>query len=171
LHEEKDTLAGALAELKRRLSLAHEAVRATDAAQRRARARTTLKQLQDCAGALDVLIPHPDGSGLYEPGDPPAVSRAAALAVALCTEVRALQIADVEFPKYRWDLAAKSDLRKALTDVLHAGWRWTPGVHRGPITRGQRQPPSITFAKIFDELNKRLRGSLVNNTERSDAAA
>jgi hypothetical protein len=123
------------------------------------------KELQDCAGALDVLIPHPDGTGLYEPGDPPGVNRAATLAAALCTEVRALHIADVSFPKYRWDLATKSDFRKALIEMLHAGWGYTPGAMRGPLKPGQRQTPIVSFEKIFSEWDKRLRGSLGEQTE------
>jgi hypothetical protein len=108
------------------------------------------KELQDCAGALDVLIPHPDGTGLYEPGDPPGVNRAATLAAALCTEVRALHIADVSFPKYRWDLATKSDFRKALIEMLHAAWGYTPGATRGPLKPGQRLPNGTSvFAAVL----------------------
>jgi hypothetical protein len=165
-----EALDAALIEAHKHLTAAQAAVARDVAAEHRALARTLLKELQDCAGTLDVLIPHPDEAGLYEPGDPPGVSRAAALAGAICIEVSALRIADISFPKYRWELATKADLRKALIDTLYRGWGWTPGGMRAALKPGMRQPPSVSFERIFSELEKRLSASLSDASAKERAA-
>jgi hypothetical protein len=155
-----EALDGALLEARKRLALARDAVARTDASEHCLRARTLLKALIEDCPALDHLVPHPEDGQLYAAADPPLVCRTAAQVSALLVELHALGLdRGAAFPPHWHGAAGKEDLRKALLKVL-MGWGFSLGATRGPLKPGQRQQPIITFAKIFDELNKRLRGSL-----------
>jgi hypothetical protein len=148
---------------------------APDAKERRARARAILRELAACGPELDVVAPHPDGGGFYSPGNAPLVKKTAELANSLLTELKALKLTDLSFPNYRWDLASKEELRKALIVVMHDGWRYTPPGERRPVTPGQRQPSAVTFGKLFGAWTEALRADLsdqaINETEQANEAA
>jgi hypothetical protein len=148
---------------------------APDAKERRARARALLGELAACGPELDIVVPHPDGGGVYSPRNPPLVAKTAALAGSLLTELKALQLTSLSFPSYRWESASKEDLRKALIAVMHDGWRYTPPGERRPVMPGQRQPSGVPFGKLFDAWTAALRASLgdqaTNETGQANEAA
>jgi hypothetical protein len=145
---------------------------AVDARERRARARAILRELVACGPELDIVVPHPDGGGFFSPSNPPLVKKTAELASSLLIELKALQLTDLSFPKYRWESASKEDLRKAIIAVMHDGWRYIPPGERRPVMPGQRQPSGVTFGKLFSAWVEALRANLGEQTtkEAADAA-
>jgi hypothetical protein len=121
LVEEKDTLSGAIAELKRRLADAQQTAADADATERRSRVRALLVELEACGPAMDRTVEHPEG-GLRRINDPQSRVKVAALVGSLLVELRALGITEARFPVGRYDVGAWQDLRKAILDTMHAGW-------------------------------------------------
>jgi hypothetical protein len=148
------------------------------AQERRARARVILEQLEALAPELDLTVPHPDGVGIYQPNNPPLLVRTAALAGALCVELKALRITEAKFPIWRWDVASRPDLSRALRDTIGVGW---PSItwprERGPLVPDRRVFTEVTFQKIFAAWFKAVRNDLArheqanNKTEQADVAA
>jgi hypothetical protein len=178
LHEEKDTLAGAIAELKKRAADAMRVTERADASERCKRARELLIEIEACGPLLDRVIEHPEG-GMYSPNDPPLQSKVAALAGDLLTELRALRLTDATFPRYRWDLSTKPDLTKALRDTVRAGWPALSGKimpnTSASVPFGERRYISIDFVKLLAVWCAAVRADLTRyeraNTEQSNAAA
>lgn len=158
---EIETIDGALVEATRRAAVARQVVVRADAKERSARARVILEQLEARAPELDRVVPHPEG-GVYSPNDPPLHQKTAALAGALCDEMRALRIADVTFPAhYRWDVASKTDLADELRKTVWAGWpKITWPVERPQAIFGERRYNPVSFQKIFEVWFKAVRASL-----------
>jgi hypothetical protein len=149
---------------------------APDAKERRARARSILRELAACAPELDIVVPHPDGGGYYSPANPPLVARTAELANSLLTELHALRLTELPSLLTGIGLAShKEDLRKAIIVVMQRGWRYAPPAERRPVTPGQRQPSGVPFGRLFDAWTEALRADLsdqaINETGQANEAA
>lgn len=168
----------AIAEGRRRVAAAHEAVARTDARDRRAQSRTILAELEALGPLLDRTIEHPSDGGLYSPNDPPTVCKTAALAHALLGELKVLGFGrDAKFPPHWHGAAGKIDLEKALRNTIGAGWPSLSGEIR-PATRtsimfGVRQ--TVDFTRLLGVWAKAVRADLDRheraNKEQADAAA
>jgi hypothetical protein len=168
LRDEKETLAGAVAKLKKLLDAAKAAVVQVDAADHRACARGILRELHEIAPTLDATHEHVDGAGRVFTSNPPACLRAGTLIGALFVELRSLGLTTVTWPPARWDVGGRETLKKELMRVLRDGWHYNPGATRSPITIGRRFIEGPFFADLFAYWEKRLDSALREQTK--DAA-
>jgi hypothetical protein len=175
LHEEKDTLGGALSELKKRAADAVRVTERADASERCKRVRAICQEIESLGPDLDRTIEHPTDGGLYCPNDPPLQSKVGTLVGVLFAELRALGLDHgVAWPAWRWDLASKVDLAKELRTRVIAGWRVLagkvqPGSSRS-VAFGERRYLSVDFTKLLSVWSDALRADLARHEQERAAA-
>jgi hypothetical protein len=173
---EQETLVGALAELRRRKALALGTLDRADAAAHRARARTILAELIECAPLLDVQRPHPDDAQPYSPNNPPLCIRTATLTAALLVELKALNLYHgTPFPPWH-GASSIIDLEKALRNLACLGWPSLAGLMRPATTKsiafGVR--PTVDFTRLLEVWGQAVDADLARHeqtTEQSHVAA
>jgi hypothetical protein len=119
LAEEKETLTGAIVELKKRLAAEQQATNREIARGHTKRLHEQLRALQELAGPLDMCLgsmgPGQMGGSRYVPGlaNPPLLDRAGTLVAEIIGELEALgRGRGVKWPPRRWSLGHAEDLRR-----------------------------------------------------------
>jgi hypothetical protein len=167
---EAANLDAAKAEANRRKAAAEQADKRTVNTEHVKRVHALLDQLVPLGKPLDAHTGEPRGNSAAPQSaesafrylrDPASQQKCAALVGATLTELRALDIArDVTFPNRLWDVANRTDLLKAILDVMTAGWR-----HRvGSLSHAERN----NFVALLSAWAKFIRADLARHEQTNE---